>query len=87
MRFRPVALIVLPERELRWLGRLLIPGIFDGEHCFLLEPVGENQTRLTQREKFSRLLVGLLSGTLSATEVGFNAMNSALKQEAERPDT
>ncbi len=87
MRFKPIILIVRPERELRWLGRLLIPGIFDGEHYFLLEPIAENQTRLTQREKFSGLLIGLSSGTLSATEAGFKGMNSALKQEAERPDT
>jgi len=25
-------------RELRWLGRLLIPGLFDGEHSLRLEP-------------------------------------------------
>ena len=54
---------------------------------FLLEPVGENHIRLTQREKFCGLLVGLLSGTLSATEAGFEGMNNVLKQEAERPDT
>lgn len=85
MRFKPTVLTVRSERELRWLGRLFIPGVFDGEHYFLLEPVGENQTRLTQGEKFSGLLVGLLSGALSATEAGFKDMNAALKKEAERP--
>jgi len=84
MRFKPTVLTVLPERELRWLGHLLIPGIFDGEHYFLLEPIGDGKTRLTQGEKFSGLLVVLLSGTLSATEAGFKAMNAALKREAER---
>lgn len=84
MRFKPTVLTVRPERELRWLGHLLIPGVFDGEHYFLLEPVGEGKTRLTQGEKFSGLLVGLLSGTLSATEAGFKAMNTTLKREAER---
>ena len=38
MRFRPTLLTVRPERELRWLGRLLVPGVFDGEHYLLLEP-------------------------------------------------
>jgi hypothetical protein len=61
---------------------LLIAGIFDGEHYFLLEPIGESQTRLRHGEKFSGLLVGLLSGALSATEAGFTAMNMALKQQA-----
>ena len=84
MRFKPTVLTVRPERELRWLGHLLIPGVFDGEHYFLLEPIGEGRTRLTQGEKFSGLLVGFLSGTLSGTEAGFKAMNTALKREAER---
>jgi hypothetical protein len=86
MRFKPTVLSVRPERELRWLGRLLFSGIFDGEHYFLLEPIGNSRTRLTQGEKFSGLLVGLLSGTLSATEEGFKAMNTALKQRAEQID-
>jgi hypothetical protein len=84
MHFHPTVLSVRPERELRWLGHLLISGLFDGEHYFLLDPLGESQTRLTQGEKFSGLLVGLLSGTLSATEAGFKAMNTALKQEVEQ---
>jgi len=84
MRFKPTVLSVRPERELRWLGHLLVSGLFDGEHYFLLEPVGEGRTLLRQGEQFSGLLVGLLSGTLSATEEGFKAMNAALKQQAER---
>ena len=54
--FKPTVLSVRPERELRWLGHLLVPGIFDGEHYFLLKSIGENRTRLTQGEKFSGLL-------------------------------
>lgn len=84
MRFKPTVLSVRPEHELRWLGRLLLPGIFDGEHYFLLEPIGKSQTRLRHGEKFSGILVGLLAGTLSAAEKGFTAMNTALKQRAER---
>jgi len=83
MRFKPIVLALRPERELRWLGRVLIPGVFDGEHYFLLDPLGEARTRLTQGEKFSGVLVGFLSSALSATEAGFRAMNAALKQRAE----
>ena len=86
MNFKPTVLSVRPERELRWLGHLLVPGIFDGEHYFLLEPIGENRTRLTQGEKFSGLLVGLLGSMLAATSAGFKAMNTALKQQAERDE-
>jgi hypothetical protein len=84
MRFNPAVLSVRPERELRWLGHLFVPGIFDGEHYFLLEPIGEDGTRFTQGEKFSGLLVGILSGMLSSTRAGFEAMNTALKLQAEK---
>jgi len=84
MRFKPTILSVRPERELRWLGHLLVPGIFDGEHYFLLEPIGDTRTRLTQGEKFSGLLVGLFGSALAATSAGFKAMNTALKQQAEK---
>src|SRR5262245_58119737 len=40
MTFKPKVLKCEPGRELRWLGRVLIPGIFDGEHYFQLEPEG-----------------------------------------------
>lgn len=83
MQFKPTVLAVRPERELRWLGHLFVRGIFDGEHYFLLEPIGEQRTHLTQGEKFSGLLVGLLRGVLSSTEAGFEAMNMALKLQAE----
>ena len=86
MHFKPTVLSVRPERELRWLGHLLVPGILDGEHYFLLESIKENRTRLTQGEKFSGLLVGLLGSTLAATATGFKAMNTALKQQAERDE-
>ena len=83
MRFRPTIVVVEPERELRWLGRFLLPGVMDGEHYFFLEPVGLRRTRLTQGENFSGLLVGLFGGTLSATKAGFEAINVALKRRAE----
>jgi hypothetical protein len=83
MRFKPTVLAVEPERELRWRGQLLLPGIFDGEHYFLLGSVGPDRTRLTHGEKFSGMLVGMFGGTLAATENGFRAMNVALKQRAE----
>jgi hypothetical protein len=76
-------LAVRPERELRWLGHFIFAGIFDGEHYFLLDPLGDDRTRLTHGESFSGLMVGFLGSTLDATETGFNNMNAALKQQAE----
>lgn len=66
-----------------WLGDLLVPGVFDGEHCFLPDVVAQNRTRLTHGENFSGLLVGLLGSALSATKASFENMNIALEEEAE----
>jgi hypothetical protein len=85
MRFKPVVLVTNPERELRWLARLVVPGVFDGEHYFLLEPAGEGRTRFIHGEAFSGLLVALLGRTISAAEAGYQAMNVALKRRAEQP--
>lgn len=81
--FRPTVLAVEPARELRWIGRVLIAPIFDGEHSFLLEPTATGGTRFTQAERFSGILVRVFSGTLDSTELGFRQMNEALKARAE----
>ena len=82
MMFRPVVLAATPDVELRWRGRLLMPGLFDGEHIFRLSPAGDG-CRLDHSETFTGLLSGLLGGTLPATRRGFVAMNQALKARAE----
>ena len=84
MTFRPTLVRVAPGRELRWLGRLLLPGVFDGEHIFEIARIGDKQVRLTQREVFKGLLVPMLWRGLSvSTRAGFEAMNHALKARAE----
>lgn len=83
MTFKPVVLAAEPGRELRWLGRLLLPGLFDGEHSFRLEPLEGGRTRFTQAESFSGILVPLLRKTLGKTQAGFEQMNNALKLRVE----
>ena len=85
MEFKPVVLKVEPHRELRWLGHLIIPGLFDGEHIFQIEPLGSGRVRFRQREIFSGILVPLLKNSLETdTHRGFNEMNQKLKELAER---
>lgn len=36
MTFKPKILIVEPNKEFRWKGKLGINGIFDGKHYFIL---------------------------------------------------
>ena len=84
MTFKPEVLAFNSERELRWLGRLLIPGLFDGEHQFLLESLNADRTRFVQREEFRGLLVPLILKMVGkSTRAGFEAMNTALKRRVE----
>jgi hypothetical protein len=88
MSFRPTVLLAAPNSELRWLGRLLLPGIFDGEHYFKIAAIGPAQIRFTQGEKFSGLLVCMFKASLDReTRAGFIAMNAALKARAEALST
>ena len=41
MRIKPTVLAVGPNRELRWVGRLVLPGLFDGELRFTIERTTE----------------------------------------------
>jgi len=85
MTFRPRVLVSEPNTELRWLGRLLMPGLFDGEHYFLLSPIGSNRTRFVHGERFSGVLVPFAKSRLElGARAGFEAMNQALKVRAER---
>lgn len=86
MSFKPVVRAADANRELRWLGRLLIPGLFDGEHAFLIEPLGPGRVRFIQQERFTGALVPLFSRSLDrGTRQGFEEMNRALKARAEQP--
>jgi len=80
---RPRVLVADPERELRWLGHLFVPGIFDGDHRFLIEEIGPGRVRLTQAEKLSGVLVLFMRGVGESTRAGFEAMNTALKERTE----
>ena len=80
MTFRPTVLTAEPGRELKWLGHLLVPGVFDGEHRWLIEEIGPGKVRFTQSERFGGILVPLLWKKLrdGGTAKGFRAMNEAL---------
>jgi hypothetical protein len=86
----PSVLAVEPGRELRWIGHLMIPGIFDGEHRFRIEEAGAGRVRFIQSERFGGILLPLLWKKLrdGGTAKGFRAMNEALAQRvAERRAT
>jgi hypothetical protein len=84
MTFRPTVLKADPNRELRWLGQLLLPGLFDGEHIFQIEKLEAERVRFSQREIFTGIFVPLMARSLDKdTRRGFQEMNLALKKMAE----
>lgn len=84
MTFKPAVKSADAARELRWLGRLLLPRLFDGAHIFELRARDEGGARLVQREEFRGALVSpLLRWVGKSTQRGFEEMNGALKARAE----
>jgi hypothetical protein len=85
---KPTVFNAEPERELRWLGHLLVSGLFDGEHTLAIQPLDESRVRFIQGEAFRGLLVPLFARSLdNSTRRGFEEMNRALKVRAEAPPT
>ena len=85
MIFKPTILACDTNKELRWIGRLLFKGIFDGEHSFHIDDNGDGTVTFRQEEVFNGILVGPFSKKLdNETKPGFEAMNKALKELAEK---
>lgn len=78
--FHPRVLVANPRRELRWLGRLGLPRLFDGEHYFLLAPE-HGGTRLVQGERFCGVLLWVMD--VQRFRADFERANEALKVRAE----
>lgn len=84
MIFKPLVLVNEYEKEFKWLGKLWVKGIFDGEHRFQLIDNQNGTTTFIQSEKFKGILVPLLKKMLDQkTLKGFIGMNEALKLRAE----
>jgi len=81
--FKPTVQVFDDGTELTWLGRVLVPGIFDGRHTLRVVPRDGGSTFI-QREQFTGIISGLLMRFIGEdTERGFKAMNEALKERAE----
>jgi hypothetical protein len=81
--FTPELLVVEPDKELRWIGKIGFGGIFDGEHSFRLEALPDGHTRLIQEETFRGVAIPFTRSMLTGTiEPQFVAMNHALAARA-----
>ena len=85
MTFTPRVLCFEKNKEFRWLGKLFVKGLFDGEHTFELIDNRDGSTTFRQSEKFSGVLVPFFDKLIEgSTRRGFEAMNERLKERAER---
>ncbi|MGI9647593.1 MAG: SRPBCC family protein [Acidimicrobiia bacterium] len=83
MTFKPTVVAFEEGTELTWLGRLLLPGVFDGRHTLRVEPRDGGST-FVHGESFGGVLTGLIMRFIGdSTELGFEQMNTALKARAE----
>lgn len=84
MTISPKIVALEPGSRLAWRGRLFAPGVFDGEHDFVLGTRDPYVTHFTQSETFKGLIVPLFAPSLRRNvHAGFKQMNEALKRRAE----
>jgi hypothetical protein len=84
MAFQPWVTAVEQNRYVEWLGRLALPGVFDGRHSFTLTPMPGSRTLVQQSETFTGVLIPFTGSVLARTRAGFVAMNEALAQRTMR---
>ena len=61
----------------------MLPGLFDGEHAFVLTPLADGRTRLDHWERFAGVLLPIAKGMIyDATVQSFHALNAALAERA-----
>lgn len=83
MVFKPIVTKVEKNRHFEWLGSA-VAGAFKGRHYFILEDLGNAQTKLIHGEKFSGILSGFILRFIGEdTLQGFQKMNKALKDRVE----
>ncbi len=84
MSFEPLLLAAREPVEFRWKGRLLLRGIFDGEHIFRIDEREGGGSRFVHAEIFTGFLVPWLWRDLDTnTRRGFERFNSDIKQRSE----
>jgi hypothetical protein len=86
--YRPTVTKVEPNRELRWSGKSFVPGIFNGERIFTIEPLNTNHIRFIHREVFTGVGVALAGHRLDKDIYqSFLKMNNAFKEKVEQAAT
>lgn len=80
--YEPTVTKVEQGRELRWLGK---SWLLNGEHIFTIEQLQTEHVRFVHREVFNGFLTSIFGKSLDTdVKQGFEEMNKALKERAER---
>jgi hypothetical protein len=82
--YKPTLTKIEPNRELRWYGKGLLPGLLNGERIFTIEQLDQNHVRLLHREVFTGL-GAFLAGDRMVHDIrqSFEEMNNAMKKKIE----
>jgi hypothetical protein len=81
--FRPRVLDVEPGRLVRWKGAFKLPGLFDGRHALIVDPLDGGRSRFTTHEDVTGILLPFVGKVMTASQQGFELMARAIKERAE----
>jgi hypothetical protein len=81
--FRPRVLDVEAGRLIRWKGSFKLPGLFDGRHALIVEPLDGARSRFTTHEDVTGILLPFAGKVMTASQQGFDLMAQAVKERAE----
>ena len=82
MSFKPKLLVVDQDRELRWRGRLIVKGLLDGAHYWVLARNASGGTDIVHGETFKGLLVWIIKP--EQLKIEFERMNRDMAAEIAR---
>lgn len=83
MVFKPNVYEVITNKKILWGGSFL-KILYKGDHAFILEPMPDGKTRFRQVERFIGPMVLFMDSMIKKTEIGYQQMNLALKNEVEK---
>ena len=81
--FRARVLNLEAGRLIRWKGEFKLPGLFDGRHALIVDPLDDGRSRFTTHEDVSGILLPFLGKVMAASQQGFELMARAVKERAE----
>lgn len=81
--FRPHVLEVEPGHLVRWKGAFKLPGLFDGRHALIVDPLDGGRSRFTTHEDVTGVLLPFAGKVMTASQQGFELMAQAVKERAE----